>query len=535
MERTIQSNDTTLRLCKSLKHDDFHEDKDHIVFVRGNGFWLDTEMWISAESVLSRFKTSGLKFTDGTDGQFQVAILDKHVDKFHFITDHLNFFPFYLNHDESGYVLSDSLTPFVHFNFDNTAIKQLFALSSIIGNRTLFKGVMKLAAASVTSLKSGELKEETYWQCRPIETDSDAFKKLLTKTISRVAKLSKKPSLTLTAGLDSRMIFSELISQKINFDTFTFGYNGATDCKTAKRISQDFGIDHTAYVTDPSNADFIENFEENFNTCLEFSDGMIPTLKGVPAYYCFSQEANDHDMIITATGELVYSHYAEVPTLLPKDNSSLESIIKFLVHFNADLSNPDIKKSASNLETEMLQYFEQFHFDRKMHYYDAFYLQKLSGLTSYYQQYLSSSVRIYNPIFTKEMINSSMGLSQSLRDHRKLQRDIIAENDRRLNQYLVNGFKVVKPGAMNFVRAKINYAFRLGSKLINRLLGQEIFKMSYIYFPPIIQKSGIRNSTEDLHTSIKWLKKPTKTSSETYLLNFLSFVEWMKSNSKKSA
>ena len=515
-------------ILKPFAHDDFFEDDELCVFVRGNGFWLDSVKWLDASSIALAYKKYGELELNKVDGTFSIFINDKKKGDLIFVTDHLNFFPFYIKATEEKYQISDSLSIFREMALDQFAIKQLFSIGSIVGKRTLVKDIKKLPPASVTTIDSkGHLTETTYWKCEPVKTNATQFKSILESTIGLIPQLSSSPSLTLTAGLDSRMVFSELLKQKINFQTFTFGHKGAVDVTTAKTISRDFDIPHHSYRIDPSNKDFIENFENEIAETSSYCDGMIPFIKGVHANYCFKKEAETSDLIVTATGELVYSHYAEVPTLLPKDSSSLFSIAKFLTQFNADTNRPKEFNSLEDIEKELIEYFEEYNLDSNILYYDAFYLNKLTGLTSYLQQFLSSHVRLFNPIFTKKMIVHSMGLDQNLRDHRKLQREIIVTNNQKLNDYLVNGFKVVKPTFAKTLISKWNYGIRLFKKGTNRLLGKQFFTTGYIHYPSLLAETNVLKKAMKIKR-LGSLPVPSEKSSESYLFNFLSLEYWLK-------
>ena len=522
-----------ITLDKKFDTDDHYSDDNIEVFVRGSGYWTGETRWLTGKEITKTYLKIGNKFVDKIDGFFLIIILDKIERSILIVTDHLNFFPLYYdNHAPSFF--SDSLKSFTRNELDSESIFQYFSLGSLIGRRTIFENTKKLPAASLHFINElGELSHNLYWTCRPISTDKDEFKQIFSETISLISKLSNRPSLSLTAGLDSRMVFSELNRQGARFDTYTFGYPGATDVKTANKIASDFGIPHTSYDVGTSNKAFLKSFDPLLDQIQEYSDGMIPSINTIHTLYSFLDLKKEHDMVVTATGALVYSHYAEVPTLLAKDNSSIESIARFLTEFNSDGTSKSMLGHNPNPYNVLQNELGEYSFSDNQLYYDAFYLTKLSGLTAYIQQIAGSGIRIFNPIFTKKIINHSIGLPPELRNARGLQRDIIIENNPKLNNYLVNGFKVVHRNPVNFLTSKTNYALRLSQKTINKIVKKELFRMSYIHYPSLLEETQLLGTIiQTEHPQLQAMMK--KTISEnlpiSFLIKYASLKSWLDRN-----
>ncbi|MEO9481803.1 MAG: asparagine synthase-related protein [Ekhidna sp.] len=518
-----------LNISKEFIHDDLYEDNQLIVFVRGNGYWTSPAKWLNSKDIAILHQTANLKL-DEIDGTFSIAIQDKKNGELKLFSDHLNFFPFYYKKLKGSFVISDSLASFKDEELNELGVTEMVALGSVLGEKTIFNGVNKFPGASITIIDNhGDLKFNQYWKCTTIPTSEKEFREVFSETLRLIPKLSSSASLTLTAGLDSRMVLSQLIKDDIEINTFTFGHPKSDDMKIASKIAENFEINHTAYKMHAQNDEFTHLLHTLLEENQQYTDGMINSLKSLHTNYCTRKEAEAHDMIITAGGELVYSHYAEVPTIKKKDNSSIKSIANFLIDFNIEskLISSDILREIKDDLTKILS---RYNFDNNQLYYDAFYLEKLTSLTAYTLQIISAKTRVFNPIFAKKMIGHSLGLPARSRRKRNFQRRLIVENNSLMNKYLVNGFKVVIPTLKTYTIAKIAYAFRLCKKGINKIMKREVFMMSYIQYANFIDKNAALMELVKGDLSLEQLIDFKKNRLKRTNLNLKILNHWISKN-----
>jgi hypothetical protein len=153
---------------------------------------------------------------------------------------------FYISNDINiiHEITQDEISP------ENIAIHAL--MNRFVGGKTIYRNIEILPPASIIKLENGRLSIKKYWSL-----DDLLIRKKSVISIEEIAKEFDsviqdyinffKPqsiTLTLTGGLDSRLILASLLKNNIKPDTYTFGNPESGDVITAQEISRKLGLKH---------------------------------------------------------------------------------------------------------------------------------------------------------------------------------------------------------------------------------------------------------------------------------------------------
>ena len=100
--------------------------------------------------------------------------------------------------------------------FDREGVAQFLTFGCTLGQRTLFRGVQLLPGASVWSFENGKCQKKKYfspktWESQsilPAESFVAEFQETFKRVLPRYFESDSKIGISLTAGLDSRMIMA---------------------------------------------------------------------------------------------------------------------------------------------------------------------------------------------------------------------------------------------------------------------------------------------------------------------------------------
>jgi hypothetical protein len=213
------------------------------------------------ELIFSLFKKYGIKFINYVKGNFSIVITEK--DNFLAFNDHLGIRKIFYSNNQGKLLLSNK------FNYaasllklnpspENIAIHSL--LHHFVSGITFSKELSysEQATAFEFSASSG-LKKRTYWDISELANSEltncsirdlkDYFNEIILSYIRYFKPLNV--CMTLTGGMDSRLILAVLLENNIKPGTYAYGNPGSGDVIIAKKISELFGLD------------FLNHYEEN--------------------------------------------------------------------------------------------------------------------------------------------------------------------------------------------------------------------------------------------------------------------------------
>jgi len=168
--------------------------------------------------------------------------------------------------------------------FDEEGVTQFLTFGCTLKWQTLFRGVQLLPGGSLWSFENGKCHKQKYffpetWELQPALT-AEAFEAQFQETFKRVLpryfKAESKIGISLTGGLDTRMIMAcRPPNEKLICYTFA-GKEGETlDARLAERVAKASGLDHRTLRI---GEEFFSNFESLADRTVYATDGCFGIL-----------------------------------------------------------------------------------------------------------------------------------------------------------------------------------------------------------------------------------------------------------------
>ena len=168
-------------------------------------------------------------------------------------------------------------------SFDPQGLAEMLACGCTLGTRSLFHGIEVLEAGTlVTFEKSGAVTRSRYFGPRDLEglepaSDSqflEGFVESLRVAVNKCTRNNPPVGISLTGGLDSRMIMASLRAPRGSVPCYTFGsmYRTSADVAVGRRVAACSGQPHHVLEL---GEDFLSSFERNIEQSVYVSDGYL--------------------------------------------------------------------------------------------------------------------------------------------------------------------------------------------------------------------------------------------------------------------
>jgi asparagine synthase (glutamine-hydrolysing) len=227
----------------------------------------------------------GDRFFEQLNGLFSGLLIDQREEKAFLFNDRYGMERVYWHETEESFFFASEAKSLLRVipelrEFDWSGVEQLLNLGCTVGERTLFRGIRSLAGGSLFSFKNGHCEKRRYllpevWESQPALSD-ESFHREFEETFKQILPpyLDAKSSvgISLTAGLDSRMIMACLPTSSDEIVSYTFsGTNGQTlDDRLAARVAKACGVRHQLLRI---GADFFTGFREIADKTVYVTDG----------------------------------------------------------------------------------------------------------------------------------------------------------------------------------------------------------------------------------------------------------------------
>jgi hypothetical protein len=166
------------------------------------------------------------------------------------------------------------------------AIIEQIHFNHFLGTNTLCKNTKRIAGGSKIKISSeGVSIEEVYsWDDFLFDLNHEELTKspfeYLNDYISQSIDSSRKLTLTLTGGYDSRMLFGVLLKNKIEFDTVTWSKEESSQVSVARDVAKKFGKHHDSLYLD---SDFDLKIRSYIDDIIN-SESELPFITDVPPF-----------------------------------------------------------------------------------------------------------------------------------------------------------------------------------------------------------------------------------------------------------
>ncbi len=302
----------------------------------------------------NKFKIELTKWIEKTDGDFIISIIDKTNNKLFVFNDIFGRLPLYYKNGLNRICISRHLKFITdvedEFDFDMLALSQNLLLGYMLGERTLFSEIKQLRPASLLIVGEKKLNVSILRQfnfeirthaANDFKSNLTELDRLFSKACKDRFKNGKKNIVTLSGGLDSRMVAACMHKNNIAFETATISYTTGyanEEISIAKQLSHLFNSKFNLFdIKPPKGADVLE--------LLKLKEGMnsLATAPIIPFYRkveeTFGKDINfitgDNGDKLIFTIDKPFSSFKDLDQLanfIVKEHSviSLETVVSLL-------------------------------------------------------------------------------------------------------------------------------------------------------------------------------------------------------------
>jgi asparagine synthase (glutamine-hydrolysing) len=259
-----------------------------------NGYPIDTT---KAQYLVHLYETMGDDFFSELNGIFSGLVIDLSKEKVVLFNDRYGLHRVYTFQSGRRLIFSSkagaisTIEPECR-HVDYQSLAELISCRAVLENRSLFKNISLLPGGSLWLYKkNGGIKKNFYfvpsqWEKQtPLGKESyyEQFKELFPKITSNYINPNEKMMLSLTGGLDTRMILAAIDLQPGQLPTYTHGgmFNESFDVKIARKVADVCNQPHkTIHVGN----DYLLHFPELAEQTVRITDGHLDVTESVGLY-----------------------------------------------------------------------------------------------------------------------------------------------------------------------------------------------------------------------------------------------------------
>lgn len=255
---------------------------------------LDAE---SATHVVQLYEEFGEGFVEHLNGSFSGLLVDLRRRVSLLFNDRYGAGRLYLHEAEDGlYFASEAKALLRVFpatrRLDPAAVAETFTLGCVIQDRTLFEGISLLPAGSCWTIPiDGPVTRRRYADSKALESQSllsdadfyEALRETFAAVLPSYLRGTPRPAMSLTGGLDGRMILAWARPEPGTMPCYSFGgmYRDCHDVELARRIAAMLGQQHRTLKAD---AAMLRQFPALAAQCVTVSDGTMDVSGAVEVY-----------------------------------------------------------------------------------------------------------------------------------------------------------------------------------------------------------------------------------------------------------
>src|SRR5215831_2860523 len=241
----------------------------------------------TAKGLLQRYENEGERFLTGLNGWFSGLLVDLRNSKVILFNDRYGMQRVYYHDGKDELLFASEAKSLLKVRpelrqIDMQGLGELISCNCVLENRTLFPGISLLPGAAAWTWKRGSgLSKDYYftpseWESLPLLKE-EAFVARLSETADKVIPQYFREKghigMSLTGGLDSRMIMACLNPQPGELPCYTFGgEKDMLDISIARKIAT---IYHQSYKVIRLDRAFFSDFPRLAEKTIYVTDGML--------------------------------------------------------------------------------------------------------------------------------------------------------------------------------------------------------------------------------------------------------------------
>jgi asparagine synthase (glutamine-hydrolysing) len=285
----------------------FNEQKDVALIFSGECF-VDNEVRTTLKQkgyqlennkgdwLVHLYEEEGDQFFEKLNGLFSGLLIDKRKDKVFLFNDRYGIERVYYYEANGEFYFASEAKALLRIlpelrAFDEHGVAHFLTFGCPLEWRTLFRDVQLLPGGSVWTFKSGKCHKQKYfspetWEAQPalsIESFESEFQESFKRILPHYFESDSKIGISLTAGLDTRMIMAWARPNHGGMPCYTFNgsYRDCADVRIARKVAAACGQPHhTISVGD----EFLAQFPQLAEQTVRISDGAMNVTGAVELY-----------------------------------------------------------------------------------------------------------------------------------------------------------------------------------------------------------------------------------------------------------
>jgi asparagine synthase (glutamine-hydrolysing) len=243
------------------------------------------------------YEEEGERFVEQLNGLFSGLLIDMRQRKTLLFVDRYGLERIYWHESKGSIYFASEAKALLRIlpelrKFDSAAVADFLSFGCTLEWRTLFQGVKLLPGGTLWCLEGQKCQKRTYfsaetWEYQPTLAP-EFFESKLEETFARVLPRyfasESKLGISLTAGLDSRMIMACRPETPLDPICYTFsGVKGETlDDRLAARVAEECGLNHELLRL---GSDFFSDFGSYVDRAVYVTDGAFGALGAHEVYF----------------------------------------------------------------------------------------------------------------------------------------------------------------------------------------------------------------------------------------------------------
>jgi asparagine synthase (glutamine-hydrolysing) len=235
--------------------------------------------------LIDLYEEQGVNCFDKLNGTFSGFLIDQRRNKAFLFNDRYGVGRIYWHESNGSFYFASEAKALLQIlpglrAFDNEGVAQFLNFGCTLGPRTLFKGIQTIPGGSVWKFEDGKCHKTTYfspkeWERQTplsVEDFESEFQNTFTRVVPRYFESESRIGISLTAGLDTRMLMACQPSKARDLLTYTF--DGPTDrtadSRLAAQVADALGLEHHILRL---GHDFFSDFASHVDRTVNITDG----------------------------------------------------------------------------------------------------------------------------------------------------------------------------------------------------------------------------------------------------------------------
>lgn len=251
----------------------------------------------NASYLVHLYEEMGVRFLEKLNGWFSGILIDLRKQAIVLFNDRYGLQRIYYHENATAFYFSSEAKSLLKIlpelrQLDFTSLGETFSCGCVLGNRTLFSKISVLPGGSMwTFTGKCNIRKKRYfspelWERQPILGASEYYEKLketFARILPRYIVGKRRVAMSLTGGLDGRMIMAWANRSQGGLPCYTFGgtYRDCADVRIARQVAKLCRQSHETIVVAPQ---FFAEFPSLAEKAVYVSDGTMDVTGSVDLY-----------------------------------------------------------------------------------------------------------------------------------------------------------------------------------------------------------------------------------------------------------